>query len=555
MKKLNIKLFVLLISLVYSFAASAADDRAQRSPFDGRPEEKEIAIPTEFNPGYGFFVQPDIPPFGASLFSRDPNGQEGRKSGLNPNYRVAPGDEIDVRIWGAKDFEQTTTVDSQGNIFLPEVGPVPVKGVAQENLNNVVKNRVNRVFKDNVQIYTNLRTSLPVSVFVTGAVANPGRHSGISTDSVIDFLALAGGIEPNRGSYRKIDIIRNNQKIGTADLYEFLLEGKTPEVQLRDGDTILVHEKGISVAAGGDVKNQFQFEFNTDWTYGAYLSNLASPTSSATHIVVEGIREGKPYQTYMKTSEFGDFALHDGDKVIYQAGLHGDVIQVSIVGDHEGNKTMVVPKNAGLKEILNHIQVDPAVSDVRSIFVRRRSVAFKQKEAIEESLRRLQESLILARASGTTEKAAISDAEVTLLQEFVKRAKQITPQGKVVVAGSQGVGDVPLENGDQIVVPKITNVVMVNGEILMPKAIIWEKGESVMDYIQKSGGFSEQANESQIVIVRLNGETEIGRGTEIHPGDEIIVLPEVKINSLELAGRIVDIIFKIATSAAIPFAL
>lgn len=208
------------------------------------------------NSSMDFFQEIEIAPFGYNLFSGQ-FANEDKKEAINPDYKVVPGDKIDVKVWGAKDLQALAEVDGQGNIFIPDVGPIPVQGVAQSELNNVVKDKVNNVFKDNVQVYTNLRSSLPVSIFVTGAVVSPGRYVGVSTDSVLDYLDLAGGIDSHRGSYRNIQIIRKNKVAGNIDIYDFLLYGKIPEIQLREGDTILVNERGMSVSVSGEVKNQY----------------------------------------------------------------------------------------------------------------------------------------------------------------------------------------------------------------------------------------------------------------------------------------------------------
>ena len=92
---------------------------------------------------------------------------------------------------------------------------------------------------------------------------------------------------------------------------------------------------------------------------------------------------------------------------------------------------------------------------------------------------------------------------------------------------------------------------MVNGEVLVPQAIVWDSSQSVNDYVEKAGGFSDRANETQIVVVHANGATEVGTHTNVKPGDEIMILPEVKFNSLQIAGQVMDIIYKAAVAAAV----
>ena len=492
-------------------------------------------------------------PFGGNLFSSPMLA--GSKEPLNPNYEIVPGDQIDVQAWGAVDYNATVQVDNQGNIFLPEVGPVNVKGVTQEGLNDAVRTKVGHVYKDNVKVYTALRGSLPISVFVSGAVTQPGRYVGTSTDSVLDYIYKAGGIDSERGSYRSISVVRNNIPIEDFDIYDFLLDGNMQKFQIREGDIILVKQRGKIVNVKGEVKNPYMFEFKGDKVTGADVIKLAAPDTDATNAVITGTRDEKPYKSYVSVSKLADVELKDGDAVQFTPGTHEEKIAVNITGRHKGPKVMVLPLDAKLNEVLSNVPVDSNVSDVSAVYIKRKSVAEKQKIAIKDSTKRLQESLLLARASGTTQSSPIQGGEVSILQSFIERVEAVEPEGRVVFTDSRDYASVLLEDGDEIVIPQKTNLVMVNGEVILPKAIVWEEGLSVMDYISRAGGFTQNANESEIVVVRHNGETVLGTSVKMMPGDEIMVLPEIKLNDLEVTSQVVEILYKVAVAAAIPFRL
>lgn len=497
----------------------------------------------------------DTQPFGSNLFSAQfPSGS---KEPMNPNYQIVPGDQIDIQAWGAVSYNSTTTVDNQGNIFLPEIGPVRVQGVTQSALNDAVKKKVGEVYKDNVQIYTALRGSLPISVFVTGAVKAPGRYVGTSTDSVIDYIYKAGGIDEERGSYRSIAVIRNNEKVQSFDIYDFLMSGNMPKFQIREGDTVLVTERGYTVTVKGSVKSPYKFEFKDAAIKGADIIKYASPHPQSTNVQISGTRNGKPYRSYLTIEQFNVASLQEGDRVEFVAGTHEDKIAVTISGRHMGVKGMVVPLDAKLLEVLNNIPVDNNLSNVNAVYIKRRSVAEKQKQAIKDSLNRLQETILLARASGATASGAdaVSATEATILNNFMEKAKQAEPEGKVVVTNDKGIMNIALEDGDEIIIPPRTDLVMVDGEVLIPKAIVWTKGDSLKDYVNKAGGYNDRANRSDLVVLKANGETVLGTSADIEPGDQIIVMPEIKINSLELASKVVDIVYKVAVATAIPFTL
>jgi len=116
-------------------------------------------------------------PFGSNLFTGNFAAQ--REDGINPDYQILPGDRVMVNAWGALTINEVFTVDSQGNIFLPGIGPVRLAGVRNENLTNVVEAAISRTYRGNFGVYTNLLTTSPVAVFVTGGVRRPwGRCPG-----------------------------------------------------------------------------------------------------------------------------------------------------------------------------------------------------------------------------------------------------------------------------------------------------------------------------------------------------------------------------------------
>ena len=174
--------------------------------------------------------------FGANLFT----GAFARQGAtqFNPDYAVAAGDNIHVRLWGAFEYDASLTVDPKGNIFLPHVGPVQVLGVRNQDLQGLVESAIGKVFRANVYGYASLAAAQPVRIFVGGFVHRPGLYSGTSMDSLLHYLDQAGGIDPERGSFLNVQVKRGSQIRATVSLYDFLLEGRMPLTQLGDGDVI-----------------------------------------------------------------------------------------------------------------------------------------------------------------------------------------------------------------------------------------------------------------------------------------------------------------------------
>src|SRR5690606_26310831 len=203
--------------------------------------------------------------------------------GFNEDYELAIGDRGALRMWGAYPYQDVQVVDPQGNVFLPNVGPGKVAGGQNSELNEVVRSAIRDVYRSNVDVYASLEASQPVRVFVTGFVRAPGQYPGVAADSVLGFLLRAGGIDPARGSYIDIRLLRGGEERASFDLYDFLLEGRLEPVQLQDGDTIVVSGRHNAVHVTGDVFNSYGFEFAGREIAAEELLRLAHPRPGATH--------------------------------------------------------------------------------------------------------------------------------------------------------------------------------------------------------------------------------------------------------------------------------
>lgn len=486
------------------------------------------------------------PPYGANLFA---GGYETERSdGLNDNYLIAPGDKLNIWIWGAVNFSNVVTVDNQGNIFIPDVGPINVKNVPASQVNNLVTSRIGDVFTNNVNIYVNLLTTTPVSVFVTGPVIRPGQYAGQSSDSILYFLKRAGGIDSERGSYRKIKVLRQNQIIQQIDLYEFMQKGRMPKLSLKDQDVILVEPQGPMVNVAGKVRNPFRFELKQRNTLGSELVNYALPLAKVSHVGVVGDRSNGPFSIYLPYKDFSQVLLKDGDKVLFNDDMHAQVYDVQISGSYMGPSYFTVRKETKLHDLLNHIPINPDLADYQSIYLMRKSVAIRQKEMLDESLNRLERSVFTAPASSDGE-ATIRAKEAELVMRFVEKARKIQPLGKVVVADKGIIANIQLEQGDQIVIPNKTDLIQVGGEVLMPQAVVYNPNASLDDYVAWAGGFTERANDQRVAVVHANGLVEFKGQGSVQPGDQIMVLPKVDSKTMQSVKDITQIIYQIAVAA------
>ena len=485
--------------------------------------------------------------FGSQIFT----GRFGSEpfSGFNPNYQVAIGDQITVRMWGSFNYDATQPVDAQGNVFVPNVGPVRLLGVRNADLNKQVSAQVARVFRSTVGVYASLAAAQPVKVYVTGFVRAPGLYGGLSSDSVLHYLDKAGGIDPDRGSYLEVDVLRAGQLRAKFNLYRFLLDGQIDHLQLQDGDTIVAYPRKHTVRVSGEVLNPYIFEFAVGRITASELLGMARARPGATHMSIVRKVGAERRSEYHPLSNAGAVMIEDGDEVSVTSDKYPGTILVRIEGAHLGERTLVLPYGSRLKDAFARVKPAPQANlDAAQLF--RRSVAVRQKEMLDTSLRGLETYALTAR-SATSEEAALRTREAELILQFIERARSVEPKGQVVLAKREEAPDTLLEDGDVIRIPEQSNLVLVSGEVLFPNALVFDPDASVEDYVTRAGGYNQGADKARVVVVRQDGSVLNARDTGLQPGDEVMVLPKIETKNVEITRGITQIVYQIAVAAKV----
>ncbi|MBB5689403.1 protein involved in polysaccharide export with SLBB domain [Roseomonas alkaliterrae] len=487
--------------------------------------------------------------FGASLFTGQPQSSS---DAPNPNYVLAPGDRVSVRAWGAVESEIVGVIDPAGNLFLPNIGPIPLAGVRVGDLQSVVEAEIRKVYTAQVQVYATTLSTQRIGVFVTGFVRQPGRYAGVASDSILDFLVRAGGVDPGRGSHREITLRRGNATVASVDLYRFLLDGTLPQLRLQEGDTIVVGRQRAMVGADGAVRNNYLFESTSRASLtGRELIELARPLPAATNAVVRGVRNAQPFSRYMSVAELASQTLLDQDTVTFVADVAARTMRVTVEGSRLYPSVLVADRDMTLCQILDHIAVDPALADTEGVFLLRPSLAQSQKRAIDEALDRLERQLFLAPAA-TTRVADARAQEAQMITQYISRARRTQPEGRLVVMGPDGrCSPLRLENGDIIVIPERSQTVFVQGEVNFPQAVVWREGWSAAQFIEAAGGLTPRGRMSTLMLRRPSGQAILNPQQAPRPGDELIVLPYLDPKVWQFATDLVTALFQVALAARV----
>ena len=497
------------------------------------------------------------PVFGQNLFD---GFREAEFKGFNPDYKIAIGDNINLQMWGAYEVAVELTVDAQGNVFIPQVGPVQLQGVANKDLNKVVEKKVRSVYQNNVNLYASLNATQPVKVFVTGFVQSPGLYGGFSSDSILAFLAKSGGIRSESGSYLNVELKRGNETRAFFNLYDFLLTGTIEQVQLQDGDTLVVNTRQGVAAFHGLVENPVQIEFAGGEIALKDALQMVGVMPEATHARIARNQLAKRNVEYLPLSEALEVTISSGDEVSVVSDKMPGTISVTVEGEHSGQAIYVLPYGSTINDLMARLKPNER-SNLQAMQLFREEVADRQKAMLEVQLNQLEQTALSARSKSIGE-AQLRQSDAESILQFVARARQVDPRGQVLLGQNENRLDVMLKNEDRIVIPNKTVLVQVHGEVMFPNAMVFDDSRGINDYVNASGGYSQKADQSRVLVLHRDGSItriEYKDGWfssglakyDVQPGDEILVMPQIDPKTMQYTSDIMQVIYQVAMSAAV----
>ena len=254
--------------------------------------------PTEFQRYVAASTGQVLPIFGASLFEHVPaTFAPVDRIPVGPDYVIAPGDELQVTIWGQLNFSRRLLVDRTGQVLLPDVGPVSVAGLNYSQVANVFKSAMGRVYK-NFDLSVTLGRLHSIQVFVVGDARQPGSYTVSSLSTLVNAIFASGGPSA-RGSMRNIQLKRGDKTLRQFDLYDLLLSGdKSRDAPLAPGDVIFIPPAGPRVAIAGSVEHPAIYELTDGETFGDVLrlADGLSPIAAMQQVLLNRIDQGSALQ-------------------------------------------------------------------------------------------------------------------------------------------------------------------------------------------------------------------------------------------------------------------
>jgi polysaccharide export outer membrane protein len=246
---------------------------------------------------------------------------------VGPDYVVGPGDGLAIDLWGGVSQRIVRTVDSEGRLSLPEVGPVLVSGKSLADVQQTVQHTLRSQFRD-VSADVSLARLRSIRVYVVGDVTHPGAYDISSLSTPLNAIFAAGG-PTMRGSLRNLEQYRGKQLVQDVDVYDLLLRGvKTDIERLENGDTVLVPPIGSEVTVEGMVRRPSIYELKGEKSLADVLELAGGllPTATLRHIEVQRIvlhdkrtmlnlDVPRNNDTAAITKQLNSFQVQDGDQI------------------------------------------------------------------------------------------------------------------------------------------------------------------------------------------------------------------------------------------------
>lgn len=214
-----------------------------------------------------------LPLFGVSFFAQASAAYVPQSNApVSPDYRVGPGDEMQIRGWGAVDIDVRAVVDRDGMIHIPRIGAVSMNGIRSAQAEDVIRAAIGKYYRD-FQLSVTMGQLRGITVYVVGQARKPGSYTLGSNSTLVSALFASGGPNQN-GSMRHVQVKRAEKTVTNLDLYAFLAKGdKSADIKLQDGDTIVIPAAKGFVALSGKVANSAVYELAGDSeTIGSMLA-------------------------------------------------------------------------------------------------------------------------------------------------------------------------------------------------------------------------------------------------------------------------------------------
>jgi protein involved in polysaccharide export with SLBB domain len=439
----------------------------------------ELQDPTEVSTGLAARLV-----YGRNVFnSRNLTFAPSQNLATPANYKLGPGDEVIIDIWGTNQTTIRQTISPDGYINISDIGPVSLSGQTISEVENYLRQKLNKIYSGingedpTSDIKVTLGQIRTIQINVMGEVAVPGTYSLSSFSTVFHALYRAGGIG-RLGSLRNIYLMRNGRKVATFDVYDFLLKGKSlDDIRLQEGDVVMVPPYDMLVDISGNVKRPMYYEMKNGETVKNLIDYAGYFTGDAYTRNVRMVRQnGKEYQVY---------TIDDIDYSVFKL-MDGDVVTVSAMLDRFENRV-----------------------EVKGAVYRPGVYQFSGKL---NTVRQLVEKADGLMAEAFTNRAVLHRQHEDLTREIIP----VDIRG--VLDGTQP--DIALMRNDVLYIPSIHDLedlgsLTIHGEVARPGTYAFAENTTLEDLIIQAGGLLESASTVRVDISRRVKDSKSTKATSV----------------------------------------
>ena len=445
--------------------------RLQQARTDAYNDELDAFLPDSmgyYTNDYEQFVEDEeegkIKVFGRNIFNNKRLTFEPNMNIATPDdYRLGPGDEVYIDVWGASQQRFECIVSPEGVINIENFGPVQVSGLTVAQTNARLRSTLGARYAGS-DVRLTVGQTRTITVDVMGEVKTPGTYTLSAFSTVFHALYMAGGTN-DIGTLRNIKVFRNGRQITTCDIYDYILNGNMKgNVRLQSGDVVVVGSYECLVQVTGKVKRPMYYEMKSTESVGTLLRYAGGFTGDAYDQLVRLIRKSGGQLSVFSLDEFerGNFQLADGDSVAVDSTL-------------QRYRNMVEVKGAVFRT--GKYQMDGSITTVRQL---------------------------IEAAGGLCEDAMKTRAVLhRLTDERRLQVVQVDLQGILAHTAP----DIALRNEDVLFVPSRSYLIgeqklSIHGEVVYPGEYDFAENTTLEDFILQAGGLTDAASLVKVDVSR-----------------------------------------------------
>jgi len=407
--------------------------------------------------------------FGADLFSTSSLAFEPNLRIATPaNYTLGPDDELIVSVYGMSEAKYTLKVNPEGYVYIQNAGPILVSGLSMEDAEEKIKKKLastiyRAISSGQTKVQVSLGNIRSIRVTIIGEAKKPGTYTVSSLATLFNALYLCGGPGDN-GSYRKIELVRNNSVYKTVDIYDFLLHGSLAgNVRLADDDVIRIPYYAARVSVSGEVKRRGIFEILKGDKLDNVLENAGGFSDSAyrSSVKILQVTDKERKVTDVNNNSFGTYELNGGDAIFVGKVLNRYSNRIVIKGAVMRPGQFEMTDNITLKQLIQ-------------------------------------------KADGLREDAFLNRGIITRLKDDLTVEVVSFDVARILNGTAQ---DIPLKREDQVTISSIFDLqdkktISIQGEVRSAGTYEFKDSTTIKDLIFEAGGFSEAATGKRIEVAR-----------------------------------------------------